>query len=512
MTNNEIAQFLYDISDMLEIKGGNPFKVRAYKTAAKSVEHLTQDLEDIHRGKGVLGLQQIEGIGERIAQKISELLKTGKCKYYDALAKEVPKEELQLIRIPQIGPKTAKKLYEKLNIKSIDDLQKAAQSRKIQKLPSFDAKTEENILKNIGRFSKREKRMLISFAQPIAQEILLYLKKCPYVSQAETVGSLRRFKETIGDIDVVVSSSRPQKVIEHFINFPRAKQIVAKGKTKASILHQKEDSRVDLEILDPKSYGSLLQHLTGSKEHNVHLRKYANELGLSLSEYGILNLKIKKREFFANEKKFYKRLGLQFIEPKLREDRGEIETALKQKLPKLIKIGDIKGDLHIHTTWSEGKMSIQEVAQEACNLRYKYIAICDHSAGLGVASGVTEEKLLKQTQEIEKINKKIPSYTILSGVEVNIKADGSLDISDKVLQKLDIVVASVHSALSQPEEKMTKRLLLAIYNPNVHIIGHPSGRILKKEKNLTLNGQRFLKPVPGPILPWKLIVFQRDWI
>lgn len=487
MTNNQIAQFLYEISEMLEIKGENSFRVNAYQRAGRAIELLADEVEGLYRQGGVPGLEKIPGVGESIALKIAELVDTGKCKYYDDLAKQIPKEELVLMKIPGIGAKTAKKLYQELKIKSLEDLEKAAKEGKIRALPGFEAKTEENILKNITRLKKREKRMLISFAEPIAREIKEYLLFHPSVKKAETVGSLRRMKETIGDIDIVVASSNPEETIDHFIKAPFVKEVIGKGDTKAAILHQKEDTHIDLEILDPKNWGSLLQHLTGSKDHNIHLRRYANDIGLSLSEYGILNLKTKKKKVFAEEKDFYKRLKMDYIEPELREDQGEIEAAINHKLPKLIKLEDVKGDFHIHTKWSEGAQTIEEVTKEALKRGYRFLAICDHSKGLGITKGIDEEKALEQIEEIKKINQKFPQIKLLSGVEVNIKANSELDLKDRILEKLDFVIASIHSSFEQSEEVITKRVLTAISNPNVDAIGHPSGRLIGRREELNID-------------------------
>jgi DNA polymerase (family X) len=481
MTNSEIATILYDIAEMLEIKGESQFRIVAYKQAARSVEYLAEDVEDIYKEKGEIGLKEIEGIGKSIAAKIIELLKTNKCQYCQDLLQEIPYGELILTRIPGIGPKTAQKLYKAFKPQNIDDLLKVAQTQKIRKLPGFDQKTEENILININRLKKRKHRFLISFAKPIANEALGLLRECPYVEKCEEGGSLRRMKETIGDIDIVVASREPREVINYFTKLPLVLRVEDKGKTKASVIHLKQ-VKIDLEILKPDSFGSLLQHLTGSKEHNIHLRKLANEVGLSLSEYGITNLKTKHLEKFKTEKDFYKRLKLSYIEPELREDTGEIEKARIGKLPYLIKQKDIKGDLHMHTFWSDGRLSILEMASACRDLGYHYLAITDHSAGLGVVGGLTSQKVLSQIKKIKQINKKLEDIEVLSGIEANIKANGVLDLPDKILDKLDVVIASVHSSFNQSEEKMTKRILKAIENPCVDIIAHPSGRLLGKRE------------------------------
>ncbi len=485
MTNSEIANFLYELAEMLEIVGETRFRIVAYEQAAHIIENLPEELVDIYKDKGITGLTGIKGIGQSIAEKIAEIITRGKSKYYQELSKKVPPAELNLIKIPGIGPKTAKKLYSKFKIKNIKDLEKLALKGKIRKLSGFDITTEKNILINIKRLKKREKRLLISFAEPIAENCLAVLKKCSFIEKCEMVGSLRRMKETIGDIDLVASSEKPNAVINYFIRQSFVKKIKSQGTAKISIIHQKGVA-IDLEILLPEQYGSLLQHLTGSKEHNIHLRKFANDKGLSLSEYGIKTLKTDKTEYFRNEENFYKKLGLAYIPPELREDQGEIEAASKNKLPKLISLKNIKGDLHLHTQWSEGSSTIEEVARAGLSNGYSYIAITDHTYGLGIANGMDEVRILKQIELIKKINKKLKRIKILSGVEVNIKANGSLDIADEVLSKLDIVVASVHSSFNQSEEKMTDRIVQAINNPYVKIIGHPSGRILKKRPSYDL--------------------------
>ncbi len=479
MTNSEIANFLYELAEMLEIVGGTRFRIVAYEQAAHIIENLPEELADIYKDKGITGLTDKKGIGQSIAEKIAEIITTGKSKYYQELSKKVPPAELNLIKIPGIGPKTAQKLYTQFKIKNIKDLEKIALKGKIRKLSGFDTTTEKNILANIKRLKKREKKLLMSFAEPIAENCLAALKKCRFVEKCEMVGSLRRMKETIGDIDLVASSGKPNSVMNYFIKQSFVKKIKAQGTAKVSIIHQKGIA-IDLEILPPNQYGSLLQHLTGSKEHNIHLRKFANDKGLSLSEYGIKNLKTGKIEYFKDEKSFYKKLGLTYIPPELREDQGEIEAASKNKLPKLVTLKNIKGDLHLHTQWSEGSSTIEEMAHAGLSNGYSYIAITDHTYGLGIANGMDEMTILKQADLIKKVNKKLKRIKIFSGAEVNIKADGSLDIADEILSKLDIVIASVHSSFHAPEEKMTGRIVKAINNPYVRIIGHPSGRVLRK--------------------------------
>jgi len=478
MTNKKIAQILNNISKMLEIKEASRFRVMAYERAAKSIKNLGEDVIDIHkRGE----LEKIEGVGESIARKISELIKTGKCKYYEELKKKVPLEEINLTNVPGIGPRMAEVFYKKLKINNIAGLEKAAREGKISKLPNFQEKTELNILKGIQQLRKHTKeknRMLLSFAEPIAMGLVESLEnKCDSAEKCNVVGSLRRMKETIGDIDIVVGSEFPKRVVDCFVRLPSVKRIIASGRTKASVLH-KQGVRVDLEVLPLDSYGNLLHHFTGSKEHNIRLRTWARSKGLKISEYGVLNVKTGKLHKFRTEKDFFKFLGMQYIEPELRTDTGEIEAAFANKLPKLIKLSDIKGDLHNHTYLSDGSNKPEELAMAAIKKGYRYLGISDHTKGLGVASGLDEKQLLKEIQQIKRVNKRFRKIHLFTGAEVNIKADGNLDINKEVLKKLDIVVASVHSSFSQLEGIMTKRIIKAIKNPLVNIIGHPSGRII----------------------------------
>lgn len=384
---------------------------------------------------------------------------------------------LILTDVPGIGPKTAEVLFKKLKIDSIAKLEKAARAGAISKLPHFKKQSELNILRGIEQFHSRTKernRMVLTTAGPIAEEVLDYLKKNNKVEKVNAVGSLRRMKETIGDIDIVVATPLPKLVIEYFSHAPFVKSILAKGDTKISVIHKKE-VRLDLEILPAKDYGSLLQHFTGSKEHNVHLRTRAVQHKIKLSEYGIT--KSGKLHHFTDEKAFYNFLGMDYIEPELREDRGEIEAALAHKLPKLIGYKDIQGDLHCHTKSSDGTNTIEELAAKALSLKYKYLGISDHTVGLGVASGLSDQALLKHKAEIQKANKKFPGLKLLAGAEINIKADGKLDISAATLAKLDYGIGSVHSAFNQDEATMTKRILSGIKS-GIKILGHPSGRLI----------------------------------
>lgn len=474
MTNKEIGKILYQIAKILEL--GNEkdrFRIVAYERVAQTIENYPDEMVDVYKTGGIKALNDIPGVGESIAEKIEELIKTGKLKYLDEIQKDVPVSEVEFMKIPGIGPKTAIKIAKELRAKNIEDLKKKIQSGKANEL--FEEKTRINILRGIKVLSKLTGRMLITTALPIAEEYVARIKKIPGVKKADFVGSLRRMKETIGDIDIVAASSNPKKLIEEFTKFTGVHQVISQGESKSTIIHD-AGCQIDLEIVPENEYGSLLQHFTGSKEHNVALRTYAQTKNLSVSEHGVK--KAEKLQTFKTEKDLYNFLGMDFIEPELRENLGEIQAALQHKLPKLVELSDIKGDLHVHSNWSDGVMTISEIARSAEKLGYEYIVISDHTVGLGIAGGLDEKELSKRQKEIETTQKAHPKLKILSSVEVNIKANGDLDIKDWMLEKLDIVTASVHTSFYQPKEIMTERIIKAVKHPHVDIIGHPSGRII----------------------------------
>ncbi len=515
MTNLEISKKLNDIGDMLEILGNSQdqFRIIAYHNAARKIELMSEELDDIFLNGGEQAIEKIPGIGASITETIIHFLKTGNSKNYQGLVKKIPKPILEFTKIPGVGPKTAVKLFDCYKSKNIKELKKAIVLDKTEKY--FKIKTKENILQGIEILSRFTGRMLLSFAWPIASQIINVLKKYPQVLQAEAVGSLRRMKETVGDIDIIASlklkiqnSKLKNKVIDQFIQEPFVERVISHGETKATIFHKK-GVQVDLEILPQVQYGSLLQHFTGSKDHNIHLRTYAEEHGFSVSEHGIKKaisyqlsansrskskaesrkLKAKGLILCKKEEDVYKTLGMQMPIPEMREDRGEIELAIKHQLPKnIVDLKDIKGDLHLHTTWSEGSQSIKEMAQACIKKGYSYCAITDHSAGLGITQGIKESDVDAYIKEIQKLNSQFAdNFKILSGVEANIMADGNLDLSDKTLQKFDYVIASIHSGFKQNKEIITKRLLKAINNPNVDCIGHPSGRLIEQRAPLDLD-------------------------
>lgn len=486
MTNKEIAQNLIQIASILEIldPDENRFRILAYQKSVQTIENLTSELTDIYAQGGLKALNDIAGVGESIAGTIEELLKTGKLTYLTELKKEVPVSELEFLRIPGVGPKMAVKIAKELKAKSIKDLKIKIEQGKASKV--FKEKTASNILRGIEILGKLTGKLLIVEALPIAEEAVELIKKFPETIQVNYVGSLRRKKETIGDIDIVATSRNSEKLINKFVKLSFVDHVVTQGKNKSTIIHA-AGVQIDLEIVPEAEYGSLLQHFTGSKEHNVALRTYAQTQNKSVSEHGIKYQN--KLHTFTSEQGVYDFLGMDFIVPELREDRGEIQAALAHKLPKLIELNDIKGDFHIHSNWSDGKFSIEEIAQYAEKIGYEYIAITDHTIGLGIANGLDEKRILAREKEIEKVRVK-HKIKIFSGVEVNIKADGTLDIRDEVLAKMDIVIASIHASFSQPKEIITSRLLKTIENTHVDMIGHPSGRMLGQREACDIDWEK----------------------
>jgi len=476
MNNKEIAKVFQDIADLLELKGENPFKIRAYQRVVRSIEYLPVEVEQLVAEDR---LKEIPGVGEAITKKITELANTGKLDYYEELKAEFPEGISALLDIPHIGPKTAMLLSDELDIKSVDELEEAITSGRVATLPRLGEKTAENILRQIQavRRKKGEQRIPIGEALSVVDDILGQLREVSGLRNVVPAGSLRRFRETIGDIDLMGTADNAEEVIQHFVRLPQVKEVLVSGTTKASVVVA-GGLQVDLRIVEHDSFGSLLQYFTGSKQHNINLRERAHRQGLKLSEYGITDLNTGELEKFATEQAFYQRLGLQYIPPEIREGQQEIERAQQGTIPRLVELFDVKGDLHVHTSWSDGAESIEVMALAAKARGYEYLGITDHTGGLGVAHGLDTTRLKQQLLEIKQINQKIDGIHIISGAEVDIRADGSLDIPDELLAELDIVIAAVHSGLNQPREKMTKRIIKAMENPNVDVLAHPTCRLL----------------------------------
>jgi len=482
--NKSIADLLTEIADILDIQGENPFRVRSYRNAARTIADMGQSVRAMVRAGE--DLEQIPGIGKSLQEKIEEIVSTGKCGFLEELRAKVPPGLTELLKLEGLGPKKVKLLYDELGVDSVDRLEKSAQAGKLRDLPGMGLKTEEKVLKSIEQYRAGMGRFKLSVGFTYAQALLEYLKGIPGLKRLDPAGSFRRHRETIGDLDLLAICGRGCKVMDRFTTYGDVAEVISEGETKSSV-RLKCGLRVDVRVLEEESYGAALHYFTGSKAHNVAIRERAKDLGLKVSEYGVFRAKDEKRLSGANEEDVFKAVGLPFIPPELREDRGEIQAAEKGKLPKLIELGDIRGDLQMHTSATDGKNTIAEMAQKAKEMGYAYLAITDHSKAVRVAGGLDEKRLAKHLQEVEKAGGKIPGIRILKGVEVDILADGSLDLKDDILKECDVVLASVHSRFNMEEGEMTRRIIKAIGNPHVSILAHPTGRLILEREAYKVN-------------------------
>ncbi len=469
-----MAKRLYEMADMLEFKGEHVFKIKAYQKAARHIEELGEDINVLRKNDE---LAHIPGVGEAIEAKIREMLDTGTFRAFEEIRQTIPEEIEEITAVQGIGPRTAYLLYTRLGVKDLNGLLKAAEEHRIRRIPGMGVKMEDNILFAAKRQLTEDNRgrFPLGVALPIAEEISNKLVDGKLIREVQIAGSIRRWKETVGDIDLIARSNEPERAIEAFTLMDNVQEILEKGTTKGSVIY-KEHIQVDMRIVKDDAFGSLLQHFTGSKDHNVKLRKIALAKGLHLSEYGLKNVETGEQIPFSAEEQQYEMLGLQFIPPELREDRGEIEAAMQRKIPRLIEIGDIKGDLHVHSNWSDGRNTIEEMALAAKALGYEYIAITDHSGSSKIANGLSEKRLMEHVKEVEQLNASIDGIRILSGTECDILPNGTLDYGDDLLEQLDIVVVAVHGAVEQDSKTMTKRIVTALENEHVHILAHPTGR------------------------------------
>lgn len=491
MRNKEIADLFYEMADLLDALDVQ-WKPQAYRKAARSIESMPEAIEDVYAKGGTKALRKIAGVGERIADHIEEYLKTGKVKEFEGIRSRVPEAVTVLMGIEGMGPKRALLLHKKLKINSIADLKKAIAAHRISRLKGFSSRSEQNIAENIKMFERGHERMLLGEALPLSRQLVAQLKALKEIKQIQVGGSVRRGKETIGDIDILVTSNRPQKVIDAFIHLPEVGRVLAKGPTKATVV-LKNNRQSDVRVLPDREFGAALQYFTGSLEHNVALRRIAIEEGYKLNEYGLFNRKTKAFVAGKTEEEVYKRLGLKYIEPELRENRGEIEAAKKGALPNLVKLSDIKGDLQMHTKWSDGSHTIEEMAQEARRMGYKYICITDHSRSEHIAHGMDEKRLEKYIVAVRQAARTFKDIRIMVGSEVDILGDGTLDYPDDLLKKLDLVLAAVHGGWKVPEAKMTRRVLKALENKYVDIFVHPTGRLINSRPPTNLNVSELIK-------------------
>ena len=483
--NARVSQVLYQIGEVLTIKEDR-FRSRAFNTAAQRIVSLTEDIRKI-RDRGEL--QEIPGVGKGIAAVIEEVLETGGSKVLEELEASLPPGIREMMRLEGVGPKKAVRLQKALGIASIDDLEKAAKEGRVRGLKGFGERTEANILEAVGELRSRQDRFLLGAVLPVIEELKTYLAESDAVLAVEVAGSARRRRDTVGDLDVLVSSLSPEVVSERFVSMPPVARVLSHGSTRSTVVME-NFLQVDLRVIPPESYGAALQYFTGSKDHNVKLRTIAVRAGYKLNEYGLFDRETDKSVAGENEGGIYRALGMDLMPPELRENRGEIEAAMEGKLPNLVTMEDIKGDFHIHSTWSEGTASIEAMAEKAMSLGLEYMAICDHTKSLYIANGLDEDRLRAQMKEIDRINGGLDGFTILKGTECDILSDGQMDLEDSVLGDLDFVVGSVHSAFRQDVDTMTDRILKAIHNEHVDCIGHPTGRLIQKRRAYEVNLER----------------------
>jgi DNA polymerase (family 10) len=488
MDKKQVAAILEEIATLLEFKGENPFKTRAYNNAARALEGLTEDLAELVASRR---LREIKGIGDAISEKITELVTTGRLKYYDDLRAGFPAGLLDLLRIPGLGSKKAKKLFEALNITSIDALEKACRENRLIDLEGFGKKSQEKFLEGIRQVREFSSRHLFHHTLEAAMPLFEIVRRHPKVIRAELAGSLRRCKETIKDIDIVASckdADRPA-IMEAFTKFPGVRHIIAKGDTKSSVLLEK-GIPADLRLLSDEEYPYLLHHSTGSAEHNVAMRSHALKRGIKMSDYGLF--KGNKLIRCKDEAEIFAALGMSYVPPEMRENMGEIEAALKDEIPELIEKKDLRGVLHCHSTHSDGANSLREMAEACQKLGFEYLGICDHSMSVAYARGLSPERVKAQQKEIDKLNAEMKNFRIFKGTECDILPDGKLDYPEKILESFDFVVASIHSSMNMTEEKATTRLIKAMEHPAVRILGHPTGRLLLGREGYPINHRKVI--------------------
>ena len=475
VNNDEIAQLFEDMAILLEMKGDSIFKIRAYQRAARTIENLSFSLDKaVQEGTD---LKTIPGVGKAISEKIRELLSTGQVSIHQNLLAELPEGVLDLMAIPGIGPKSAMLFAKELGVNSVETLEAAVNDGRVASLPRMGKKAADAVARHIQSMITKDQRTPIGQALMVAEEIIGALRQeCPGLDRLFPAGSLRRWEETIGDIDLVGTATDPQQVGDALAALPVVREILVHGPSKTSVVVE-PGIQVDLRIGEPDSFGAMLQYFSGSQQHNLRLRDYANHMGLSLNEYGITDLKTEKVERFPDEASFYARLGLPYVPPELRLGLWEMDAAIENRLPNLVEETDLRGDLHLHSDWSDGQDPIEVMIQAAVDQGYEYMALTDHSSGMGIANGLSNERLSQQIQILRSLESKFP-IAILCGSEVDIRADGTLDYPDELLAQLDVVVASVHSAMGQDSQTMTDRIIKAMNHPSVTIIGHLSTRLL----------------------------------
>jgi len=502
MQNKEIADIFREIADILDVKGENHFRVRAYQRAAQNIESLTEELAVIlEQGK----LTAIAGIGKDLADKIQECLERGTCTYYEELKEETPGGLLEMLQIPGLGPKTVRLFYERLNIDTVETLEEAAKRNKLTSLEGVREKTQKNILNGIALIKKGRERTLLPLALEVAESFTKKLQAIDEVKKLEVAGSLRRRKETVKDIDILVASGKPKVVMDRFVTFLAVKEVIAHGTTKSSVLESTNNMQVDLRVVEDKAFGAASLYFTGSKAFNIKLRQLAVKRNLKINEYGMF--KGSQRVAGKTEGEIFRYLKMQPIIPELREDRGEVEVSLQGKLPDVVTLNEVRGDLHVHSVYSDGTSTIEEVARAAAKLGYDYVALSDHSQSLKVANGLSIERVYKKKAEIARVGKKIKKPRILFGTEVDILSDGRLDYPDSLLKEFDVVVAAIHTGFKQSRHQLTKRIVRACRNRYVHIIAHPTGKLYGVREPYEIDFDEVLKACQGERVALELNCF-----
>ncbi len=492
MENKDLARFFTEIADILEIQEGNPFRIRSFRRTAQTIKDLSFNgadavLEDPQK------LKSISGIGDGAIKKIEEIVETGKCREHEDLKQQIPASLLPLTRIQNLGPKKVSLFWKTLDITSLEELEKAAREEKLRSLPGMGEKSETKILKAIQNYRQLQGRFRLDDGIEVSQVLIEYLRQQVEVNRIAAAGSVRRRRETIGDIDILVTCDAPVEVIDAFTGHPDVQEVLTRGETKASVVLRR-GLQADLRVLEDESFGAALQYFTGSKAHNVALRERAKRMGYKISEYGLFTVDDPETPVAgANEEDIYRLLNLSWVPPEIRENRGEIDKAQEDRLPELIQLEDIRGDLHMHTTATDGRNSITEMAVAARGVGYEYVAITDHSKALAMTGGLDEMALAKQTKEIERVSSKLKKIKILKGIEVDILDDGKLDLDDEALSQLDVVIASIHSRFNLPRKEMTLRICRALENPHVNILAHPTGRLLTKREPYPVDLEQVIK-------------------
>jgi DNA polymerase (family 10) len=476
--NFELARLFYEMATLLEVRNESVFRVRAYQRAAQMLESLTEDIVAV-TARG--GLQKLPGIGKDLAVRVEEFLHTGRIDQLDQMRRDVPPRFLTLLEIRGLGPRTAKLLWDRLGVDSVERLEELCHTKEILNVAGIREKTRENILKGIAIWRAGRTRTLLPAARAVAEQVASALRAHGGVERLEVAGSLRRMRETVKDVDILVTSTEPARVIGTLTSLPSVTEVIARGDTRVSVRHQ-DGLQVDLRVVEPTAFGAALQYFTGSKDHNVRVRELAKRRGLTISEYGVFEEKSGTRVAGETEDEVYAAVGLPWIPPELREARNEFDLALAGRLPKLLEVDALRGDLHMHTTATDGRATLEEMVEAAHRRGYEYVAITDHSKRVTMARGLDAERIVEHWREIDRLNQKVHGITILKGVELDILEDGTLDLPDEVLAQADWVIAAVHYGQNQPREQITRRIVGAIRNPHVTAIAHPTGRLIGKRK------------------------------